>query len=417
MPLAKSAFLRHILTLLSGAAVAQLIPLLVSPLLTRWYSPTDVGLQAVYLSWLSSLAVLATARYEMAIVLPAEAERASNLMALSLGIACACALLLVVLLLLIDTQALAQQLGAVGLAPWLWLLPLSLLLAGAMQAWSNWNNRQRHYRANAQGRMAQAFSTAAVQLTGGWLGAGSAGLILGQLAGQLGSLAAQIWQDVKTRFAWWPQVSRAGMREVAIAYQEFPKINTPHALSTALLEAATLLLLARLAGAAAVGYYGLMMRVLKLPAALIGQAVAQVAYRELAEARQQQQLLQPILRKMMLLLCALALPPFILMQIAGEPLFAWVFGQQWATAGRYAQAMSLYILLHFIASPLGMVPLVINRQRSAFLWSLLHALLLLGCLALGFSVGLPLEKTLQWISLVFAAYFLSYFIWLYRASR
>ena len=30
-----------------------------------------------------------------------------------------------------------------------------------------------------------------------------------------------------------------------------------------------------------------MMRVLKLPAALIGQAVAQVAYRELADARNQ----------------------------------------------------------------------------------------------------------------------------------
>ncbi|MCP1292064.1 lipopolysaccharide biosynthesis protein [Chromobacterium sp. S0633] len=415
--LPKSGFIRHIVTLITGAAVAQVIPLLVSPLITRLYNPHEVGVQAVYVSWLSTLAVLATARYEMAIVLPAEERRASNLMGLS--IACALALsLLVGVAVAFDGHAhIARHLGAPELEPWLLLLPLSVALAGLMQAWTNWNNRHRRYQANANGRMLQSLSMAATQVGLGWAGAGAAGLILGQLAGQFGSLLAQTWQDLKGRFAWRHELSRAGMREVACAYIEFPKINAPHALSTALLDSATLVALTMLAGTASVGFYGLMMRVLKLPAALIGQAVAQVAYRELADARNQGQPLRPILRKMMLTLSGMALLPFLVIQLAGEPLFSLVFGQNWATAGRYAEAMSLYILFHFVASPLGMVPPVINRQRQAFLWSLLQALLFLGTMWAGFSLWKDAVPTFQLVSVVMAAYFLAYFAWLYKAAR
>ncbi|PTU63719.1 polysaccharide biosynthesis protein [Chromobacterium sp. Panama] len=415
--LPKSGFIRHIVTLITGAAVAQVIPLLVSPLITRLYNPHEVGVQAVYVSWLSTLAVLATARYEMAIVLPAEERRAGNLMGLS--IACALALsLLVGVAVAFDGHAhIARHLGAPELEPWLLLLPLSVALAGLMQAWTNWNNRHRRYQANANGRMLQSLSMAATQVGLGWAGAGAAGLILGQLAGQFGSLLAQTWQDLKARFAWRHELSRAGMREVARAYIEFPKINAPHALSTALLDSATLVALTMLAGTASVGFYGLMMRVLKLPAALIGQAVAQVAYRELADARNQGQPLRPILRKMMLTLSGMALLPFLVIQLAGEPLFSLVFGQNWATAGRYAEAMSLYILFHFVASPLGMVPPVINRQRQAFLWSLLQALLFLGTMWAGFSLWNDAVPTFQLVSVVMAAYFLAYFAWLYKAAR
>ncbi|RBH40778.1 polysaccharide biosynthesis protein, partial [Pseudomonas sp. MWU13-2860] len=169
----------------------------------------------------------------------------------------------------------------------------------------------------------------------------------------------------------------------------------PHALSTALLDSATLVALTMLAGTASVGFYGLMMRVLKLPAALIGQAVAQVAYRELADARNQRLPLRPILRKMMLTLGGMALLPFLVIQLAGEPLFSLVFGHNWATAGRYAEAMSLYILFHFVASPLGMVPPVINRQRQAFLWSLLQAMLFLGTMWAGFALWNDAVATFQ----------------------
>ena len=418
---ARSGFVRHIITLATGAALAQIIPLLAQPILTRLYTPHAFGVLSLYVALMSSLAVLTTARYELAIVLPAEERGASNLMALSLFFTVSLSLLVLILqalglnhwlLMLMATPA-----DAPDLAIWLYLLPLSLLLAGLMQAWTNWNNRHSRYRANANGRMGQAVGLSLVQILCGLLQMGAGGLILGQFAGQLASFLAQAWRDIKRRFDWRAQVESRLMWQMAKRYVEFPRVNTPHAFVTALQDAMVLALLGALSGTATVGFYGMMMRLLKLPAALIGQAVAQVAYRELAEARNAGHSLRPIIKRMLVVLTSMALIPFAVIQLAGEPLFALVLGEPWRTAGRYAEAMSPFILFHFVASPLAMVPLVIERQRTAFSLTLLQTVLLVAGLLLGFKVlGDPVHA-FRLVSMLMVGYFIAYFIWLYRAAK
>ena len=419
--LTSSGFVRHIVTLATGAALAQVIPLLVQPILSRLYTPQAFGVLSIYVALMSNLAVLATARYEMAIVLPADERRATNLMALSLF----CATVLSGLVLLAQCLGANRLIlhfmgGRAGLADfsaWLFLLPASLWLAGMMQAWTNWNNRHCRYRANAAGRMSQSVGMSLTQLGGGLMHAGAGGLIVGQFAGQVCSLLAQAWYDVRKRFSWRQSVDRATMKMVALEYSEFPKVNTPHAFVTALQDSLTLALLAALSGTATVGYYGMMMRLLKLPAALIGQAVAQVAYRELAEAKNQGRPLRPILKRMVVALGGMALVPFLVIQLAGEPLFSLVLGATWRTAGRYAEAMSIFILFHFIASPMAMVPLVIQRQRTAFMLSLVQSALFVGALWSGFYFWGDPVKAFTLVSWVMVGYFMFYFSWLFQAAK
>ena len=79
-----SASARHVLTLLTGTGLAQLIALAAAPLLSRLYTPEDFGVFALYLSVVSLLAILATGRYELAIVLPEDDDDARHLLALAL---------------------------------------------------------------------------------------------------------------------------------------------------------------------------------------------------------------------------------------------------------------------------------------------------------------------------------------------
>ena len=44
----KSSFTRNVLTLMSGTTIAQAIPLAISPILTRIYSPEDFGVLALF---------------------------------------------------------------------------------------------------------------------------------------------------------------------------------------------------------------------------------------------------------------------------------------------------------------------------------------------------------------------------------
>lgn len=82
--LGQGGFARNVATLAGGAAVAQFLPVLFTPLLTRLYSPADFGVLTQFVAWLSNLVVIATWRYDMAVVLPEEEADAMRLMVLAL---------------------------------------------------------------------------------------------------------------------------------------------------------------------------------------------------------------------------------------------------------------------------------------------------------------------------------------------
>ena len=65
-----SPFLRHVLTLMTGTAVAQGVTFVMMIVLARIYTPRDMGLLATYVSVASILVAVAALRYDMAIMLP-----------------------------------------------------------------------------------------------------------------------------------------------------------------------------------------------------------------------------------------------------------------------------------------------------------------------------------------------------------
>ena len=65
-----SKYMRDILVLTSGVGLSQLIPLLLLPILTRFFSPTEFGVLAVYMAIVQLLAISSTFRLEMAVILP-----------------------------------------------------------------------------------------------------------------------------------------------------------------------------------------------------------------------------------------------------------------------------------------------------------------------------------------------------------
>lgn len=84
LKLLQSNYLKNITTLMVGTTIAQLVPILISPLLTRLYSPDNFGQVALIMSISSILTVFATCRYEMAIILPKETKDALSLVMLIL---------------------------------------------------------------------------------------------------------------------------------------------------------------------------------------------------------------------------------------------------------------------------------------------------------------------------------------------
>ena len=94
-----SEFSKNVITMLTGNMIAQLIPLLITPILSRLFSVEEFGVFALYSSIATFFMVVAAGRYETAILLPKEDRDAVNILALSFLILTGISLLLMIVVL------------------------------------------------------------------------------------------------------------------------------------------------------------------------------------------------------------------------------------------------------------------------------------------------------------------------------
>ena len=399
---------------MTGTTLANLIPVAISPILTRLYSPSDFGLFAVYVGFAALLSVASTGRYEMAIVLPAEDDDAFNLLGLSLLVAGLATSVCAIAVLLFHSALLAV-LHTPRLSPWLYLLPLGVLLAAFTQTLSYWLNRKRSYPRIAQSRILQSVASAALALALAHVGLGAGGLIVSAVAGQaLGTvlLALAVWKGLRgtgLRF------TRGGMRRQASRYKDFPRVNALHALFDSVSVSATVILLSHYFDSVVVGHYSLVMRVLTAPVVLVGAAITQVFYQRAAELHNRGVPLSGLIRSLLTRSVWIALPAAAVVLIGAPTLFPIVFGPNWAAAGGYARLLSPYMFFYFLAAPLAFVPFVLNKQLQSFILSATGNLLFLACIAVGGQMGRP-EVGFGVLSVVQGVYFVAYIGWMLRIA-
>jgi O-antigen/teichoic acid export membrane protein len=356
--------------------LAQTLPLLLGPWLTRLYAPEEFGHYTVFAAVVANLAVVACGRYDFALPLARDETEARDLMALCLRV-----LVTVIALTVLLTGAIA-----IGGAPayWCWL-PLAVAAAGAVQWLTLWATRAERFAALSAARFTQYGGGALAQVAGGLAQFGASGLVIGPVVAGTAALGwlrrpapAGGWRGLwrVPPSAWWAAARR---------YREFPLLNTPHAFAGALQDTLAVALLVGLTGEAAAGFWGLALRYLKAPASLVGGAVSQALYPRLTGASPDEAL--AAVRRVMGTLALAALPLVLLLMLFGPDLFALAFGEPWREAGALARALAPYIGVHFVASPLAVVTLAWRAQAWALKLALVGQAMFVGALAAGLHIG------------------------------
>lgn len=385
--------LRASLTLLAGGAMAQALPLLLGPLLTRLYTPAEFGLYQLFIAVAANLAVVACGRYEFALPMARDAAEADRLRRLALRIGAA-----------VTTAAL---LAGIGWAVWrheawpLWLGPAVAAL-GLVSLATLWATRQQHFRAMAWARVLQHGGGAAGQVLAGSWQAGVHGLIVAPLIA-IAAATACLRLPLRPGDA-------DGLREAAKQHRDFPLLNTPHAFAGALQDTLALVLLTAWLGPAAAGFWGLALRYLKAPATLVGGAVSQALYPRLTQQGPgATPAARAAVRQVILALGAAAALLVLVLWTAGPWLFARLFGPDWHDAGLLARALALYIGAHFVASPLAVVTMAWGAQAWALRLALVGQVVFIAALAAGLQWG-GLAGAGWAVSLAMALYFGFYFV-------
>jgi len=227
--LTKNEFYANIATLISGSIISQAIPILISPILSRIYTPDDFSLLALYLSITNIFSVIASGRYDLAIMVADRNEEAINILALSLVISVFTTLVLIPISLIFN-DFISRILKNDELSKWLIVAVLGILLTTANQNLFYWNNRNKNFKVVAINRVVQSGTSGFFQIIFGYLIKTVSGgfIIIGQFLGSLVAVLKLIINFIKYDRINIKYVSLSKIKEMAKSILNFLKKQFYH---------------------------------------------------------------------------------------------------------------------------------------------------------------------------------------------
>ena len=375
--LPKSEFNRHVITLMTGSSIAQAIPIAISPILSRLYTPEDFGLFALFMSVASIGSVIATARYELAIMLPKKDSDAINVVALSIIISVIMTIFSFLVVLIFNDQ-IVNLLGNNEISNWLYLIPVSILLTGTYRSFDYWCNRKKEYKTLSMNRVVKSGSSSMLNIGFAFNGSGGGGLISANLITQGIStflLSKIIW---KRDFTLLKYINKAKIIAMTKVHKKLPFFNLPNALLDIMRMSGIDIFISRFFSTAILGQYSLAWRTVLTPMNILGSSISQVLFQKIASTDRSK--LNGLIKKFILRASLVSAPIFIFIYLFAEDLFSFVFGKNWVLAGEAASVLTPWLFLNFISSPLSMVYIVVNKQETLLIFAFFYALVPLAVL-------------------------------------
>jgi O-antigen/teichoic acid export membrane protein len=418
----KSDFSRNVATLFTGTLIAQILPILVLPLLTRLYTPEDFGVLGFFMAVLGLFSVIANGRLQLAIVLPSGQKDAVNVMVLALLAALFTGILSFLLIIFfrenISVLLLNQSAQGHKALGWLYWIPLSVVLVGLSQALNYWSSRNKTFKINALSRIFQSGGNVLVAAGIGFTIAGPYGLIAGIIAGQLLSsiillislLRESDFNEIKNF------ISKKSLKENLMKYKSFPLVNTPHALVGSLQENGVVFFITWFFSSTILGFYSFAYRILYAPLGIIGSSMYQVFYQKASVVYNEGGDISGLVVKMYKKLAIFGFPIFFVLFWVSPSLFHYVFGAHWTESGEIARILVPYLFLNYIAGPVSCLPLIVNKQREAFIISIIDIIFRFSAIVIGgilgnYKLGFILLSTWGTGLMLFAIW------WYYRISK
>lgn len=365
-----------------GTLFGQLLTLACAPVISRLYTPHEFGIFSLYFSLVVLVGTVACLRYEFAIVLPKWNYKAANVFFACVFIALFLnAILLVILspIRLVVADLFEEQ----TLEKYYFIIPLAGLVIGNLYAVNFWHTRNRSFGALAWSRVITSFVTNGGQIAIALLGfATFLGLIgnfvLGQFAALILLWLVLIWKgDLRQLSKFKPSISCKLVRR----YKKFPFVDAWSALVNVVSANVPIFFLQLFFGSVTVGYFGMSVRVLSAPAALIGRSVSQVFFQQAAVAKSEGNISQ-LFESTFSALFILAIFPTTMLALFGQEIIAFILGAEWQEAGLYIQILSLWLFFILVGSPISTLPSVLEKQEGYLVFNI--GMLVLRIVAISF---------------------------------
>lgn len=394
--LPKSEFAKNVLTLMTGTTIAQAIPIVISPILTRLYTPEDFGLLTLYMSIVSILSVIITGRYELAILLPKKQVNANAIVvlifytSLSLSIVFFC-------IIFIWKKQIIDFFNIKELSSWIYLIPVSVLLVGWYQGLNYWVNRQGKFTDLAVSNLSQTTATASSNLIFGYGNFFKGGLVIGGLIGQFINVCILGRLFFKEKI--FKSTPQEDVKKMAVRYINFPKITMFSGVINMSAKELPKTIISSVFGTGALGFLSLAQRMLVIPIALISSSTTSVFFKYASEEYKQKKKAIEIYDKTLKKLVLIAIVPMVLAFFLAPALFSFIFGEKWIVAGEITQLLIPFYFCYFVGAPLNAMFAIAEKQKQEMIWQVIFFVLSVSSILIGKFLEADIKLTILMFSI------------------
>lgn len=378
----RNSSVRNFAKLFSANVVAQVIGLVVYPILTRMYAPEDFGLMNLFLSISGIVVIVSTAEYYNAIVLPKKESEG-----VWVAYLCTCILLLVVGVTSISVffaDEIAQAFNTPALAKYYWLLPISILINGGWNILNYWHIRHTQYSSISKYQLSQSTFSAVAKIGFGHAGMVQGGLIYSMVIAPLLSLVIRIvalyHSGIKSQLLRpvWREISAMAQR-----YKKFPLFSLPRSFVNMVAGQLPVLLLTPLFGAEYIGWWSMALLLGFTPINMITRSIYQVLYQHTTVRVHEHQPIGGYFRRFTLWVVVVGIPLFGVLYWLLPELTLWFLGEGWEMTSVYLRWMLPWLLCSILTASTGFLADIFFKQQIGFAFEILTAILRTAAVVIG----------------------------------
>ena len=375
----RSELVRNASVLMSGTVVAQLLSILLQPVLRRLYTPESFGIYSVYLSLVGMIIVISSLRYDDAIVLPKSDKESINLVGISLIINFVINLFIFFLVFLFGGKIISfLNLPSNFPVSMLYIIPVGTFLLGTYQALNNWLIRKKKYYSVSVNKLVRRSSEGAAQIVFAVLKFFN-GLIYSDIVGQASNVTTVALQARKNNLNL-NLLSYTKLKYVFNKYSDFPKYNLIPSFMSACSYLLPPIFINKFFSPETAGYFDLSKLLLSIPIAFIASSISSVLLQRISEKFNRKETILADLKPVFFIVGFISIAEIITIILFGEDIFKIVFGKQWVTSGAISKIMVWSLALNFIVSSFTCIFVSMRKIKMYSVWQLIYFLSILSLL-------------------------------------
>ena len=356
-------FLFNFSKILGAAFIAQIIPVLISPVISRIYSVEDIGVQGVIFSIVGFCWIFSTLRYDNVIIIDRLINPIRNFITVKKITVITSFFLTLIIILFINQLSEYFNLNEPQV---LLMVPLIVYINASYELLIIYNNRVQNFDNIAKIKVFQSSISGIFQLVFGFMGLNYFGLILAPL---ISKFVPYFKSKLFRIFFIKPKLYKKDFILIH-KYKKFPLFDLPSSLINNLSLQLPIILLASNYSLVISGAYFMTQRVLQIPITLFSHSFLEVFKEKICDPKNQFKLRKIMLDSFILILF-ISFVPFVLLFIFVDDLIVVFLGENWIMAAKFGKILVPSLFFRFISYPLSYIILLKQKQQINLIFNII----------------------------------------------